>query len=371
MEKDIILAISPEWMSGGCGVLRIQQNVNYINQNWQRLGVKIIMSPEPIFDGNILSKCRCVLVQRPFHPMPWLKNYKELQPKYGYSIVGEVDDLFCFYKDMHLPEYHPSFNPAFDYSSSDTVCRENLGYIDRMIVSTEYLAKVLHDKFNFYNTFLVPNVCSRALWGRERKDFFRKKPLVLSASALQHTTEPVPLNPQAPIGKTGNRGDYTGEWPEWLRENIDRMDLHYFAARPYFMDAMAGKITMHPWQNTDMYISEYNRIRPDIVIAPLCENTFNRCKSKLKFTECCASGAVLMGTAFEDGPYECIHPLCKVSVNPTRKELDKVFGDICANWKEIVDWQYEWINRNGEWLESTDHINRWLQACSLPNGRFI
>lgn len=371
MNKDLIICISPEWTSGGCGVLRVQHNVNYINQNCNMFGVKIIMTPVPIFDGNILQQTRCVFVQRPFHQMPWLKRYKELQERFGYSIIGEVDDQFTEYKGESIPDYNmASLNPR-NYEIIDKFSAENLACIDRMITATDYLAKILHEKFNYWNTVTVPNICSRSLWGRERKNFFREKPVVLSAGAMQHYRSPQPMSPQFPGGVTGLRGDYCGEWAEWIMANIDRMDLHYFADIPYFLDKIREKVTMHPWQSTDLYISEYNRIRPDVVIAPLKDNIFNRCKSRLKFTEACAAGAVLIGTDFEDSPYNCIHPLCKVNPEPTVDELNKVMANVTGHWKEILDYQYDWINKNGEWLESVDHVNKWLSACQLPNQRLI
>lgn len=371
MNKDIILCISPEWMGGGCGVLRVQQNVNYINQNHQHLGAKVIMTPVPIFDANLLNVVRCVFVQRPFQPMPWLKEYKNLQSKFGFSIVGEVDDNFTTYKGENIPDYNMSSLTPRDWNQIDKIAAENLQYIDRMITATDYLGKILKEKFNFWNTVTIPNVCERALWSRERKDFFREKPLVLSASAMQHVRPPQPISQQFPVGVSGLRGDYEGKWPEFLIKNIDNMDLHYFADIPYFLDPIKEKITMHPWQSTDLYIGEYNRIRPDIVIAPLKNNIFNRCKSRLKFTECCASGAILMATDFEDSPYNCIHPLCKVKDKPTVKELETVFENIRNNWKEIIEYQYDFINKNGEWLESEDHVLKWLQVCGFPNRSLI
>ena len=371
MNKELILCISPEWMGGGCGVLRVQQTANYINQNHKAFGVKIIVSPEPIFDNDILSKCRCIYIQRPFGPWDWIKRYRELQPKYGYGIVGEVDDNFTKFKGEGLPDYHPNSVQPRDWDLIDKLTAENLTCFDRMITATDYLGRVLREKFGFYNTVTVPNVCERALWSRERKNFFREKPLILSASAMQHYRTPIPMQQQAPTGVTGLRGDYTGEWVEWIIEHIDDFDVHYFADRPYFFDSVADKITIHPWQSTDLYIGEYNRIRPDIVFAPLKNNIFNRCKSRLKFTECCASGAILMGSVFEDSPYCCIHPLCQVPDEPTKDQLTTVYNNIVTHWKEIIDWQYEFINKNGEWLESEDHLNKWLTACTLPNRRII
>jgi hypothetical protein len=348
--KDIILCISPEWMGGGCGVLRVQQNVNYINQNHQHFGVKIIMTPVPIFDQNILNITRCIFVQRPFQPMPWLKEYKNLQSKFGFSIVGEVDDNFTTYKGENIPDYNMSSLTPRDWTQIDKIAAENLQYIDRMITATDYLGKILKEKFNFWNTITIPNVCERALWSRERKDFFREKPLVLSASAMQHVRPPQPMSQQFPAGVSGLRGDYEGKWPEFLIKNIDRMDLHYFADIPYFLDPIKEKITMHPWQSTDLYIGEYNRIRPDIVIAPLKNNIFNRCKSRLKFTECCASGAILMGTDFEDSPYNCIHPLCKVKDKPTVEELEKVFNNIKNTGRRLSSFSTNLLTRTGNGL---------------------
>lgn len=371
MTKDLIICISPEWCGGGCGVLRVQHNVNYINQNPQKFGVKVIMTPVPIFDQNLLLQARCIFVQRPFSPMPWLKNYKELQPKFGYSIVGEVDDNFTSYKGENIPDYNMSSLQPRNWEIIDKIAAENLQYIDRMITATDYLSKILHEKFNYWNTVTIPNICSRSLWSRERKTFFREKPLVLSAGAMQHYRSPQPFSPQFPAGVTGLRGDYTGQWPEWIIKNIKNMDLHFFADIPYFLDPVRDFITLHQWQSTDLYIGEYNRIRPDIVIAPLKNNIFNRCKSRLKFTEACAAGAILIGTDFEDSPYSCIHPLCKVPDNPTIEQLDKIYENIRKNWKEILEYQYEWINKTGEWLESEDHVNKWLTTLTPPNQKFI
>jgi hypothetical protein len=87
MNKDIILAISPEQgQSGGCWYHRIATIADCLNAN-KEYGTKVITTPTAIFDSQLLERVRCVFVQRPVWPAPWLKNYKELQPKYGYSIV--------------------------------------------------------------------------------------------------------------------------------------------------------------------------------------------------------------------------------------------------------------------------------------------
>lgn len=373
MNKDLIICISPEWCGGGCGVLRVQHNVNYINQNPQKFGLKVIMSPVPIFDQNLLQHTRCIFVQRPFSSMPWLKNYKELQPKFGYSIVGEVDDNFTSYKDETIPDYNMSSLQPRNWEIIDKVASENLQYIDRMITATDYLAKILHEKFNYWNTVTIPNICSRSLWSRERKTFFREKPLVLSAGAMQHYRSPQPLCPQFPAGVTGLRGDYTGMWPEFLIKEIrgQKLQLHAMADKPYFLGPVHEMIETSPWQDTPNYAAFMTRMQPDIILAPLAENDFNRAKSRLKCAEGFAIGSIVIGTTFEYSPYEVLHPYCKVPVNPTMEQLETVFRNVREHWKEILDYQYDWINRNGEFMESVDHINKYITALCTPNTQLI
>lgn len=367
MNKDIILIISNEQGGGGgCYNLRVQQFANYINQTNQ-FGLKVVTSPIPIFDGALLSRCRGILVQRPFQPMPWIKNYKELQPKFGYKLSFEVDDAFW----PIIPDYNTSSLNPRDWNAIEQITIENLKWFDCGIVTTDFLADYLHKHHNFWNTVVVPNAADRAIYQGKRKDFFREKPMVVSAGASQHVREPVPMSKQCPTGIPGLRGDYVGEWAEWLKKHIDDMDLHYFVNAPYFLSEVANKITVHQWQYTSLYSSELNALKPDIIIAPLQNNDFNRAKSPLKFAEACASGAILIGSNFDRSPYEMIHPLCKVPDNPTVEQLEKVFADACEHWKEILDYQYDYINKNGWWLQSNHHILKWINAVCAQNDQII
>ena len=367
MNKDIILVISGEQGSGGgCWALRINQIANYINQSVQ-FQTKVITSPTPIFDGNLLQQCKGILVQRPFSPMPWLKNYKELQAKYGYKLSFECDDAFW----NIIPKYsNASLHPR-DWNAMEKIAEEQLKYFDCGIVTTEFLADYLHKHHNFWNTVIVPNVADKAIYHNERKNFFRPKPIVVSAGAGQHLMEPLPISPQTPVGIVGDRGDYCGEWVEWLRSKVKDIDLQYFMGVPYFLDEYREFIQLRPWTYTSLYSAELNSIRPDIIIAPLKNNDFNRAKSSLKFVEAAACGAVLMGSDFPNGPYEMIHPLCKVPDEPTVEQLNQVYNNIVNNWKEILDYQYDFINKNNWWLQSPAYIMNWINACSIPTQQLI
>lgn len=370
MNKDIVLAISPEQgQSGGCYWHRIATIADCLNAN-KDYGTKVITTPMPIFDTQLLERVRCVFVQRPVWPAPWLKNYKELQPKFGnYSIVAEFDDAF----DNIIPEYNAaSLNPR-DWNAIDQAIRENLSYCDRVVVTTEFLRRKLNKQYNIWNVKVIENAAPKSLYSANRKTFFRDKPLCLIPSGMQHYRTPIPFNPQNPVGAVGLRGDYCGQWPEFLIKEIkeQKIQLHAMADKPYFLAPVHEMIETSPWQDTPNYAAFITRMQPDIILAPLVENDFNRSKSRLKCAEGFAIGAIVIGNVFEYSPYEVLHPYCQVPPNPTMEQLETVFKNVKEHWKEILDYQYDFINKNGEFMESEDHINKYLAAFAPANRRMV
>lgn len=373
MNKDIILIITPELGGGGgCVFYRVNLIANYINSN-PSFNTKVIVSCVPLYDPELLMRTKAVLIQRPMSYMPWIKHYRELAPKYSYKLTGEVDDLWTTWKGMALPDYHPNAFQKRDYDTIDKVVAENLSYLDSMIVTTDELKRVLNVKYNFWNVHVIPNAAPRGLFNSARKDFFRDKPVCIIPSGKQHYSEPLPFSPQFPVGKLGMRGDYTGNWVEWISDKVkkDEIDLTEMAGTAYFFDGIREKISTTNWMDGYNYIGFLNRTKPDIVFAPLANNPFTWCKSYLKFVECCALGAILMGSYFEKSPYELIHPYCRVPDNPTQEQLETVFKNIKEHAKEIIDWQYDFINKNGLWIESNDHVNKYLEALSPAPNKLI
>lgn len=371
MNKDIILVITPEMGSGGgCFYHRIATIVNHINAT-PKYNTKVIISPIPIFDGNLLVQTRCVLFQRPCSkPMlDWIKRYKELQPKWLYSCAGEIDDAWW----NIIPDYNMSSLTPRPWDQIDNIFRESLSYLDRMIVTTEFMRRKLNKDYNYWNVRVVENAAPKSLYSANKKTFFRERPLCIIPSGMQHYRPPQPFSQQFPCGVTGLRGDYCGQWPEFLIDEIKsrRLDLHAMADKPYFLSEVHDLIETSPWLDTPNYAAFMTRMQPDIILAPLVENDFNRAKSRLKCAEGFAIGAIVIGNVFEYSPYEVLHPYCKVPPNPTKEQLQTVFKNVKEHWKEILDYQYDWINRNGEWLESEDHVSKWLSACNLPNTRMI
>jgi predicted N-acyltransferase len=73
------------------------------------------------------------------------------------------------------------------------------------------------------------------------------------------------------------------------------------------------------------------------------------------------------GSVFDtssDSPYEEIFPDCKIKNSATVEELDEKFWNMCKkeNYNELIEWQYENLNKSGLILESTDSMNRLLSV---------
>lgn len=185
MEKDLILAISPEQGSGGgCWYHRIATMANYINATPQ-FKTKVITSPVPIFDGNVLARCKCVLFQRPCNDqiLSWLKRYRELQPRFGYSCVGEIDDAWW----NIIPDYNMSSLTPRPWDIIEKVFSESLKYLDRMIVTTEFMRRKLNKDYNYWNVKVIENAAPRSMYSANRKDFFRRSRCASSRQAFSTT----------------------------------------------------------------------------------------------------------------------------------------------------------------------------------------
>ena len=135
-------------------------------------------------------------------------------------------------------------------------------------------------------------------------------------------------------------------------------------ALPWFFEEIKDLITFVPWVDCNSFPRTVMSIKPDFTIAPLTENEFNRCKSDLRFIESCAIGAVFLGSEWPNSPYENIHTDCRVKPEVTVEELDDKFWALTKKdkYNEVLNWQYDYVNKNNRWLESNNHINNLMSA---------
>ena len=187
--------------TSGCSHVRLRYNAEYINGH--DIGVIPVLMPYYTFEPQYLAHAKSIVFQRPITSIDvdLLTRYKELQPKFGFKLVGEFDDLVFLTGDTD--EAHdsvPIYNPSYEGVHSNLknlmeVASKTLPMLDLIVVSTPYLKKVIERKFNVNNVMVIKNVVPRYLWNFERKTNIKEdliKPRVIYSGSPTHYKQPIP-----------------------------------------------------------------------------------------------------------------------------------------------------------------------------------
>lgn len=386
--KNLVIIIVRD--SSGCSHVRLRWNALYYG-GFKDIGFKPVITGIPCFDPGWLKRCKAVIYQRPINDVDLeiLEKYRAYQPKFGYKIVFECDDQVFPIQGEGIPTYNMAshnFNKDLNHLRSNVA--KALSMVDEVVVSTDFLKQAFETEFKFHNIRVIKNVVPRFLWSYPRKENKTEdlvKPTILYTGSSCHYRNPVEPRPPSPSepngfqGITAQFGDFENVWPEWIKKMVmeDKINLIVMGNIPFFWSDITNKIKYVPWKDCSSYPRAVMEQNADFQIAPLVENNFNKCKSSLRFTESCATGSLLLGTVFKsnfDSPYEEIHDDCKMIDGISLEELDKRFWKLCKKEKynEILNWQYDFINKNGYWMESTKHADEWISMIDgNPNEKFI
>lgn len=357
--------------TSGCSHYRLRYNAAYFGAK-EEFNLVPVLVPFPSFDGNWLNNTKAFVCQRLVSPqdLEMVKALKANQPKFGYKMIWEVDDQCFAINGEGIPEYNmASFNFNKTMKQLNETLKQILPMFDEIVVSTEFLGKAIRKEFGVDNIRVIRNVVPEYLWSKGEKAPITEdlvKPKIGFTGAPQHYRQPIPIgvSPEFPLGVSPLKGDWSDGWIEFIKDNVknDKIDFTSHASQIWFLDEVKDKIHFAPWVDCLNYPGFVQRNNYDIIIAPLAENTFNKCKSDLRFIEAAIAGSVILGTDFVDSPYEMIHPLCKCKPNITKEELDKKLEQICKKevYNEILKYQYDYIRKNGRILESRFHVDQWL-----------
>lgn len=383
-DKSLVIIIVRD--HSGCSHVRLRWNAMYYN-GFDQIGFTPIITPQPIFDATILKQTKAIIYQRPIggQDIAVLQEYKIHQKKFGYKIVFECDDQIFDIDGEGLPEYNMAsegFNK--DLQGINERVAKAVSLCDEIVVSTDYLKDAFIKKFNCQNIRVIRNVVPRFLWSYPRKPHITedlKKPKIIYTGSPCHYRNPCPPKVDAdhPNGILADLGDFDCAWKDWIIKMVkeDKIEFTVVGSQPYFFAEIANKIKQLPWKDTTSYPRQVLEEHADFAIAPIVENQFNKCKSSLRFIEACAAGSLLLGTVFKDNkfsPYEDIADPCKFYPDVTMNEIDERFWALCKkdNYNAILDWQYDQLNNNGWWMESTKHADEWMSMIDgNPNEKFI
>lgn len=364
--------------NSGCSHVRCRFFADYINAN--DFGIRAVILPVYTLDPEILRRTRAVVWQKPctYQHLSVVQKYKGFQAKFGFKMIYEIDDLFFTspFRDQNVPEYNLSkirrMENRLDEELEDAM-HQILPLFDTIVCSTDYLKKCIQQKYSLDNVVTVKNTVPRFLWSCDKKKPIEedlKKPSILYSGVSGHYLNPIPPDP---VKKTPGRSGQYGDWDQPLREWVikmvkeDKISLTIMGDFPWFFRDIAPKVNFIPWTNTYNYPRRCWSTKADFQIAPLVDNEFNRCKSALRFYESAIAGMGFFGSVFDgsyDSPYEEIFPDCKIKTTDSVDVIDEKFWKMCKreNYNELIQWQYDTIDKSGILLESTDHVNRLLSV---------
>jgi len=195
-----------------------------------------------------------------------IKAIKEkYQEKYGFKIFYETDDLA-----LETPSYNSSYNSI--ERNKDNIKRI-LDIVDCIACSTVELSTHMK-KYN--KTIIIKNRLIKSLWETNKRETFfdtGEKPKIIWCGGSYH------------FSRETSDGDFDDSIIDYINETSDRFNWIFFGSLPPKLKNN-NKITFYNWsRNYFEYVYKLKNIKPDIGIALLVNNNFNRCKSNIKALE--------------------------------------------------------------------------------------
>lgn len=228
--------------------------------------------------------------------------------------------------------------PAYNFTkinSKDN--RESMAkYLDKLAdhitVTTDALKESLTKFVSPSKITVIPNMLPRYKWNYNRNTKPTNDHILYAGSPTHFSNEKQMY------------GDFTNEWDKFLTTRT----VNIMGRTPWFINPNK----FYEWTDMLNYSHNFYNIATEnkYIIAPLAENFFNKCKSDLKYLECCAVGRVCICTDFEDSPYHWAHPLQKVPLRVTAKQLEYIIKQCDEHYDEIIEYQYDYLNKR--WLEN-------------------
>lgn len=339
---------------GACSWVRFRFMAGLLETNVGGEVVPVI-SPYEVTEPEVLKRVAAVVVARPSVPLhgELLEHYKARRAEFGYKVFADYDDLLC---DIGGEKTIPDYNIfSLDPREIGKVMEKNCAGLDGVTVASPFLKRTLERRFGWGNILVVPNTVPRFAYGVAPRRAVAEdilKPRVLYAGSTSHF-------------KPGYVGDFDGPWVPWLRKAAAEgaVELHCFGYKaPFFLEGVP--LALHEFVPAVAFPQAVAAIRPDIYLAPLKENDFNRCKSDLKLLEAAAVGAALLGSGFKDSPYKDAHPLSLVGNDTTPERLSEIVERMCLkdNFNAILAHQRWYMDDGGRFTESNASVLRFLQT---------
>jgi hypothetical protein len=269
--------------TSGCGFYRIFWPQMLLRS---RNGLQLLESNVIIPNTEWYSKMNFIKIQRQVSPdqLKGVQFLRKVCDKFGMRLIYEIDDL-PFYED--IPKYNRHHTAYADPKLAESV-RSIMNTCDEIVTTTPFFKGYLQSKLQNQNVTVVPNFVPKFWLGnyynendiRVNYNKNNKKPRILYPGSGAHYS-----------GDPNIADDFT-HLVDLVKKTHKEFQWVFFGGAPrQIVDLIrSGKVEYHPWVDTMSCPEKLHSLKPNVIIAPLVDNNFNRCKSDIKFTEACAMG---------------------------------------------------------------------------------
>lgn len=312
-----------------------------------------------VTDEKYYTNTKCVRIQRQATPsqLKFVEYLRNLSEKLKFKMVYEIDDI-VFYED--IPEYN-KFRGAFVDDKIREATIKMMQTCDEVSVTCDFMKDYYISKTGNKNVTVLPNYPPRFWLDQYDENMIetnyskrKKKPRVLYAGSGAHFD----------VDNLINQKDDFQHVIDVIRKTVNKYQWIFIGAFPNGLRDLVvnGKIEFHQWTHLLDYPRLVQKVRPNVMVAPLTDNTFNRSKSDLKFVEGCALGAPAI--CQDLCTYENAFYKFKTGAEMV-DQIDSVMKDKNVYMKAVRRGRQLAEQR---WLENPENIGKYVELYTIPHG---
>jgi hypothetical protein len=393
--------------TNGCWFWRAQTAVNQVWALGPNTGINNSVICKLTGDQNFYKNLNMFMVQRLLSDEQYKFFMGMLVPysnAFNFWTVYNIDDAM-HYND--IPHYNRG-RAAFRSDKIQNNIREMLNASDFVLTTTDYIKEYYHRVYGvpLENIIALPNLLPRWWIGNfydnaKQTENFRKNKKKLRVgiiSSLSHynidnlfedennyvvskrTTKDGKevyineINQVVDINKCHVVQDDMDLIIDVILKSMDDIQWVICGYTPPKLERFVkeGKIEVHRSAPITNYPALINSMNLNAIVAPIIDGEFNRCKSNIKWLECCALGVPLFASNMIT--YNKYMPESQLFKNSDELllKLEKLQMMSANIFSEIIAKQWKWLNSPTEecgwklsnwWLE--DNIDPWIKLFSM------
>lgn len=314
-------------------------------------------------DDMFYNGIKTVRLQRQANPQQ-LRFYKEIcnmARKKQFNVIYEIDDIVL---SEDIPDYN-KYKFAFEPKEIRNSVIEMMQMSHEITVTCEYMKDYYISKTGNKNVTVIPNYPPR-FWldgfydedklskNYDRHVKKRHKPRILYAGSGAHFDVD---------NKTGMQDDFT-HVRDIIRKTTNKYQWVFVGGYPPPLHDLvsSGKIEFIPWCPLYDLPRLLFKLNINCMVAPLTDNTFNRCKSDIKYVEACAYGIPIVCQdmiTYKSAPFK---------FNTGSEMIDNIADILKDKTSYMKLCRKARLEAELRWLENNNNLGKYVELYTLPYG---